>query len=158
MDEIRPGLWTWSVEHPEWSFEMSWDPVVRSYAVQAGEVIVLIDPVAPAPVGDAILLTVPWHRRASDDLGLPVLDAPPAPIESRPGFYAEELVYWLPEQKAIVLGDGFIDGGATAVESDSDDPDAPARLRALLELPFELVLPTHGEVTNRADFEESLED
>jgi hypothetical protein len=158
MDEIRPGLWTWIGEHPEWTFEMTWDPIVRSYAVQAGDVRVLIDPVAPAPSGDAVLLTVPWHRRASDDLGLPVLDVPPAPIEVRPGFYADETVFWLPEHRAIVLGDGFIDGQASTLESETDDPEAPARLRALLELPFELVLPTHGDVTDRAAFEASLEE
>jgi hypothetical protein len=159
MDEIRPGLWTWTGEHPEWTFELTWEPLVRSYAVQAGDVRVLIDPVAPVPDGgDAILLTVPWHRRAADDLGLPVLDTPPAPIEVRPGFYAQETVFWLPEHRAIVIGDGFIDGQTAALDSETDDPEAPARLRALLELPFELVLPTHGDVTDRAGFEASLED
>jgi hypothetical protein len=29
-------------------------------------------------------------------------------------------------------------------------------LQALLELPFELVLPTHGEITDRATFEASV--
>jgi hypothetical protein len=158
MDEIRPGLWTWTGQHPEWTFEMTWDPVLRSYAVQAGAVRVLIDPVAPAPPGDAVLLTVPWHRRATSDLGLPVLDVPPAPIELRPGFYEDETVFWLPEQRAIVIGDGFIDSQATSIESETDDPEAPSRLRALLELPFELVLPTHGEITDRAAFEASLEE
>jgi hypothetical protein len=158
MDEIRPGLWTWTGEHPEWTFEMTWEPLVRSYAVQAGDVRVLIDPIAPAPDGDAILLTVPWHRRAADDLALPVLDAPPAPIEARPGFYAEEVAYWLPEHRAIVLGDGFIDGNTAALESATDDLEAPVRLRALLELPFELVLPTHGAITDRAAFEASLDE
>ena len=33
---------------------MTWEPLVRSYAVQAGDVRVLIDPIAPAPDGDAI--------------------------------------------------------------------------------------------------------
>ena len=159
MDEIRPGLWTWTGEHPEWTFEMTWGPEVRSYAVQAGDVRVLIDPIAPAPPGDAVLLTVPWHRRAADELGLPVLDAAPSPIEVRPGFYADEVVFWLPEHRAIVLGDGFIDGkSAAAIESETDDPEAPARLRALLELPFELVLPTHGDITDRAAFEASLDE
>ena len=157
MEELRPGLWTWTGEHPEWTSELTWGPVVRSYAVQAGDVRVLIDPVQPAPEADAVLLTVPWHRRAADELSLPVLDAPPAGIETRPSFFPEEVAYWLPEQRAIVLGDAYMDGNAAPLEWLTEDPDAgAARLRALLDLPFELVLPTHGDVTDRAAFEASL--
>lgn len=154
--EVRPGLRTWVGNHPEWNSELTWGPEVRSYAVDVEGMTVLIDPVAPAPPGDAVLLTVPWHRRSTDELGLPVLDTPPPGIESRPGFFAEERVYWLPAHRAIVLGDGFADGRVAPTEWATDDPEAPARLRALLELPFELVLPTHGEVTDRAAFEASL--
>jgi hypothetical protein len=157
MEEIRPGLWTWTGEHPEWTPEMTWGPEVRSYAVQVDEIRVLIDPVLPAPRADAVLLTVPWHRRATDELELPVLDEPPTGIEARPGFFAEERAYWLPAHRAIVLGDAFMDGHTAPVEWATDDPAAPGRLRALLELPFELVLPTHGEVTDRAAFETSLD-
>jgi glyoxylase-like metal-dependent hydrolase (beta-lactamase superfamily II) len=156
MEELRPGLWTWTGEHPEWTPEMTWKPEVRSYAVQVDEVRVLIDPVLPAPRADAILLTVPWHRRATDDLGLPVLEEPPAGIEARPGFFAEERAYWIPAHWALVLGDAYLDGEAAPLEWVSDDPEAPKRLRALLDLPFELVLPTHGDVTDRAAFEASL--
>jgi hypothetical protein len=157
MEEIRPGLWTWTGEHPEWTPELTWGPEVRSYAVQVDEIRVLIDPVLPAPRADAVLLTVPWHRRATDELELPVLDEPPTGIEARPGFFAEERAYWLPAHRAIVLGDAFMDGHTAPGEWATDDPAAPGRLRALLELPFELVLPTHGEVTDRAAFEASLD-
>jgi hypothetical protein len=157
MDELRPGLWTWTGEHPEWTAEMTWGPEVRSYAVQVDEIRVLIDPVQPAPRADAVLLTVPWHRRATDELGLPVLDEPPDGIEVRPGFFAEERAFWLPQHKAIVLGDAWMDEHAAPLEWASGDPDAPKRLAALLELPFELVLPTHGDVTDRDAFEASLE-
>jgi len=156
LDEIRPGLWTWTGEHPEWTPEMTWGPVVRSYAVQIEDERYLFDPVQPAPRADGILLTVPWHRRAADDLDIEVLDDPPAGIEARPGFFPEEKAYWLPQQKAIVLGDAFMDGNAPPFEWANDDPEAPNRLRALLELPFELVLPTHGDVTDRAAFEASI--
>ena len=156
MDEIRPGLWTWTGEHPEWTSEMTWGPEVRSYAVQVEDKVFLIDPVLPAPRADGVLLTVPWHRRAVDDIGLGVLDEPPAGIEARPGFFPEERVYWLPQFAAIVIGDSFIDGNVPPFELANDDPAAPARMRALLELPFELVLPTHGDVTDRAGFEATL--
>jgi glyoxylase-like metal-dependent hydrolase (beta-lactamase superfamily II) len=156
MDELRPGLWTWTAEHPEWTPEFEWGPEVRCYAVRAGDVTVLVDPVAPAPAADAILLTVPWHRRGADELGLPVLDEPPPGIEAYPGFFAEERAYYIVEHRALVLGDAWMDGNVAPSEWASDDPEAPARLRALLELPFELVLPTHGEVADRAAFEASL--
>jgi hypothetical protein len=156
MDEIRPGLWTWTGEHPEWTPEMAWAPEVRSYAVQIDDERYLIDPVQPAPRADAILLTVPWHRRAADELDLEVLDEPPPGIEARPGYFAEEKVYWLPQYRAIVIGDAFMDGNTPPFEWGTDDPDASNRLRALLELPFELVLPTHGDITDRAAFQASL--
>jgi hypothetical protein len=157
MEELRPSLWTWTGQHPEWTPEMTWGPEVRSYAVQVDQIRVLIDPVLPAPRADAVLLTVPWHRRDTDELDLPVLDDPPAGIEARPGFFAEERAFWLPVHKAIVLGDAWMDQHAAPFEWASDDPDAPKRLRALLELPFELVLPTHGDVADRAAFEASLQ-
>ena len=84
MEELGPGLWTWTGDHPEWTPEMTWSPEVRSYAVQLDDVRVLIDPVLPAPRADAVLLTVPWHRRAADELELPVLDEPPPGIA--PGY------------------------------------------------------------------------
>jgi hypothetical protein len=157
IEEIRPGLWTWTGEHPEWTPELTWGPEVRSFAVALEGLTVLIDPIAPAPRGDAVLLTVPWHRRSTDELGLPVLEEPPAGIEARPGFFADERAYWLPEHRAIVLGDAYMDGHTAPIEWATDDPEAPSRLRALLELPFELVLPTHGEVADRAAFEASLD-
>jgi hypothetical protein len=156
MEEIRPGLWTWTGEHPEWTPELTWGPEVRSYAVQLEDLRVLIDPVLPAPRADAVLLTVPWHRRSTDELELDVLDEPPPGIEARPGFFAEERAYWIPEHRAIVLGDAYMDGEPAPLEWATDDPEAPGRIRALLELPFELVLPTHGEITDRAAFEASL--
>ena len=157
MEEIRPGLWTWTGEHPEYTREMAWEPDPRSYAVDIESVRVLIDPVLPAPRADAILLTVPWHRRDSDELELPVLEIPPAGIEAVAGYFAEETAFWLPAHKAIVLGDGIPDGHTAPIQWETDDPEATTRLRALLELPFDLVLPTHGEVTDRVSFEASLD-
>ena len=92
-----------------------------------------------------------------DDIGLGVLEDPPPGIEARPGFFPEETVYWLPQHKAIVIGDSYIDGNVPPFELANDDPEAPARMRALLELPFELVLPTHGDVVDRAGFEATLD-
>jgi hypothetical protein len=45
MEQLRAGLWTWTAPHPEWHEQ----PVVRSYAVERGGVLVLIDPSEPVP-------------------------------------------------------------------------------------------------------------
>jgi hypothetical protein len=157
MEPLGPGLWTWTGEHPNWERELTWGPEVRSYSVELEDLRVLIDPVQPAPIADAILLTVPWHRRAADELELPVLEEPPPGIEARPSYFAEEVAYWLPAWKAIVLGDAFMDGAAAPLEWWTGDPEGGnERMRALLELPFELVLPTHGDIYDRKGFENSL--
>ena len=69
-----------------------------------------------------------------------------------------EVVYWLPAQKAVVAGDVLL--GAGAKPGATDEPlrlcperwlgkathdDLKKTLRPLLELPVELVLPSHGE-------------
>jgi hypothetical protein len=43
MEEMRPGLWTWTAPHPEWDEQ----PYVRSYAVERDGALVLIDPMSP---------------------------------------------------------------------------------------------------------------
>lgn len=80
MEELRPGLWTWTAPHPEWTPEdggpEGWERQVRSYALDAGDALVLFDPlVDPADAGElaagrpvVVTLTCPWHRRSSADL------------------------------------------------------------------------------------------
>ncbi len=72
-----------------------------------------------------------------------------------------DLVLWLPSIDAIVTGDSLSDfgdglgiqlGGRTHVT----EADVAARLRPLLDLPVELVLPAHGEPTDRAALERAL--
>ncbi len=77
MDELRPGLWTWSAPHPSWTPDEGgpegWDRQVRSYALDAGDALVLFDPIEPpaealelvAGRSLEIVLTVFWHRRSS---------------------------------------------------------------------------------------------
>ena len=72
-----------------------------------------------------------------------------------------DLVLWLPSLNAIVSGDSLSDfgdgldiqlGGRKHVTRD----DVVQRLRPLLDLPVELVLPAHGEPTGRAALEAVL--
>jgi glyoxylase-like metal-dependent hydrolase (beta-lactamase superfamily II) len=71
-----------------------------------------------------------------------------------------ETPLFLPEQRALVFADGLTAPGGELrvwVTGWHEERVLPA-LRELLELPFELVLVSHGEpVHNRAAFEEALE-
>jgi hypothetical protein len=87
--ELRPGLWHWEAPHPGWAPGEPWDQVVSSYAIDDGEQLVIVDPIAPP--GDlvelageretAIVLTAPWHERDMqglvEQLGVPVYSPPP---------------------------------------------------------------------------------
>ena len=89
MRELRPGLWHWKGSHPDWNSDQPWDEQVSSYAVDDGERLLLFDPIMPPQELDelvgqretAIVLTAPWHERASEALverhGMPVYTPPP---------------------------------------------------------------------------------
>lgn len=71
-----------------------------------------------------------------------------------------ETPLWLPEQRALVFADGMTSlGGALRIwASPAHEERALPAFRALLELPFELVLVSHGApVHDRAAFERALE-
>ena len=85
--ELRPRLWSWELPHPEWTPEEAedggWEELVSSYAVVAGDQLVLIDPLAPGDGEQAegfwraldddvahhgapsVLVTVHWHARSA---------------------------------------------------------------------------------------------
>jgi hypothetical protein len=147
MEEIRPGLWTWTAPHSEWDEQ----PYVRSYAVDRDSVLVLIDPMSPpAELVEGrelrVALTCPWHARSSEQLG-----APEAEVDQRPAFYPDERVLWLPEHGALVFGDSFPGGPIPDdwLPEGKTRADYRAWLEPFLELPVELVLPTHGDPGGR---------
>ena len=119
----------------------------------------LIDPIAPPDELVAgrelrVALTCPWHVRDAPELGAPETDE----LETRPGFYPDERVLWLPEHGALVFGDSFPGGPVP----DQWHPEDNTReqyiewLAPLLELPVELVLPTHGDPGGRDLLERAL--
>jgi glyoxylase-like metal-dependent hydrolase (beta-lactamase superfamily II) len=73
-----------------------------------------------------------------------------------------DLVLWVESRRAIVVGDTLIDRGkGLEFPADWADKGVPAEqileaLQPLLELPVELVLPTHGAPGDRAVFERAL--
>jgi hypothetical protein len=85
----------------------------------------------------------------------------PFGIQAYAGREDNDLILWLPSIHTIVSGDTLSDfgdglgiqlGGRTHVTHD----DVARRLQPLLELPVELVLPAHGEPTDRAALERAL--
>ena len=134
----------------------------------------------------AIVLTCPWHARdarsLAERLGAPLYVPPPdegdpnpvegqvfragdrlpVGVEAFPGMEPNDLVLWVESRRALVVGDTLIDRGH-GLEFPADWlPEGVTRehaveaLRALLELPVELVLPTHGAPTDRAALERAL--
>ena len=198
QEELRPGLWWWEAEHPEWAPEDAatedWGPEVSSYAIDDGTRLLLIDPTAlPEQVADlaagrevVIVLTCPWHQRDTRNLmerfGAtvhmpPSDDGDPDPlpgqvfrsgerlpigIEARPGMEPNDLVLWIEEQGALVAGDTLIDrGNGLEFPADWANKGVPPEqimetLQPLLDLPVELVLPTHGAPADRTALERAL--
>jgi hypothetical protein len=80
--EVAPGLWYWSVAHPEWDGSEDWPQHVGQACYAVSDALVLFDPLVPAsdeaevwefidrrqqerglPV--RVLLTAPWHERSA---------------------------------------------------------------------------------------------
>jgi glyoxylase-like metal-dependent hydrolase (beta-lactamase superfamily II) len=183
MEEIAPGLRRWTARHDEWAEE------VASLALESDDGLILIDPIDP-PRGlrrpDHVLLTVFWHNRSTRDLkakhvwspgsvralhnrGVEVTDSfsagdeLPGGVQALQTARANEVVYWLPKQRSVVVGDVLL--GAGAKPRATNDPlrlcperwlgkathdDLRASLAPLLQLPVSRVLVAHGEPVLRA--------
>ena len=179
LQEIAPGLSRWTALHEEWSEQ------VGSLALETDDGLVLIDPIdPPRPLRkpEHVLLTVFWHGRSAGELeakhvwawsrsarrlrnrGIEVTDAftggDELPGGVRPLETARdgEVVFWLPRQRSVAVGDVLL--GAGAKPRATADPirlcparwlgnashdDLRASLRPLLDLPVQRVLVSHGE-------------
>jgi len=194
MRELQSGLWHWEASHPDWKPGKSWGPVVSSYAIDDGERLLLLDPLAPPGLVDelaagrepVVVLTTPWHERDArtlvERLGARVFVPPPdegdpnpvegqvfragdrlpVGVEAFPGMEPNDLVLWVESRRALVAGDTLIDrGNGLEFPADWANKGVPPEqileaLQPLLELPVELVLPTHGAPTDRAALERAL--
>ena len=136
----------------------------------------LIDPLDPAPELHSpqhVLITVYWHGRSTKDLDAEHVWAPTRsaqPLRNRgigvtdvfrsgdelPGGIrafqtarASEVVYWLPEQRALAVGDVLLGSPLRLCPErwlgKQTHDDLRAALRLVLELPLERVLVSHGE-------------
>jgi glyoxylase-like metal-dependent hydrolase (beta-lactamase superfamily II) len=166
--QLSPGLWRWTGFHPEWKEE------VGCVYYEAPETVVLIDPLVP-PEDDerfwtaldrdvervglpvAVLLTVDWHARSSDEIlerysGTRAVPVGVEEVRIRGVGGESERLFWLPEHRALVTGD-VIHGAEGGVRL-CPDSWLPEDLRGeairgelcpLLDLPVERILPAHGE-------------
>ena len=77
----------------------------------------------------------------------------PGEIESRHTARRTEVVFWIPQHRALVPGDVLLGDGAGGVRmcpeswlpEKTGQPELAASLRPLLELPVERILVSHGE-------------
>ena len=179
LTEIAPGLRRWTTWHEEWRQD------VGSLAVDTRGGLVLIDPLAPPPElrrPTQILVTVAFHARGAGTLaakqvwaparavrrlhnrGVEVTDAFEAGDELPGGIQAfatardGEVVYWLPDQRAVAVGDVLLGAGAKPHATseplrlcperwlgDAKLKDLKKSLRPLLDLRLERIVVSHGE-------------
>jgi glyoxylase-like metal-dependent hydrolase (beta-lactamase superfamily II) len=88
-------------------------------------------------------------------------DRLPIGIEAFVGREHNDLELWIESRRALVFGDTLVDFGQGFglnpwLKGDVPHPEVVARLRPLLDLPIELVLPAHGAPTDRAALERVL--
>jgi hypothetical protein len=184
MEAIAPGLRRWTAHHEEWN------EAVASLALETDDGLVLIDPIDPPRElrrPDHVLLTVFWHYRSTPNLrakrvwassrtvkalanrSVTVTDPIarnvllPGGIQTFETARRGELVYWLPDQKAIAVGDVLLGAGAKPRPTEETLRLCPERwlgqathadlrgsLRPLLDLPVQRVLVSHGRPVLRA--------
>jgi len=157
VEELAGGLWTWTARHPDWNDDPHWGPEVRSYALRTDDGVILFDPIDPPEEvtrdGNVqVVLTAEWHGRDAEKLGAPIRgDDLPFEVNAQPGFFPGERSLWIPAQNALVVGDSLPDGGAMPdawLDSEwvkATREEYNEKLRPLLALPVELLLPTHGD-------------
>jgi hypothetical protein len=88
-------------------------------------------------------------------------DRLPVGIETFLGREHNDLLLWIAERRAVVCGDTLVDFGGGFGLNDwlkggVTHDEIRRRLRPLLDLPIELVLPTHGEPTDPAALQSAL--
>ena len=82
VQELRPGLWRWTADHPEWDHAEHWGPEVASVYAELPDAVAVVDPLVPVAEEERfwsaldrdverlgrsvfVLLTVHWHERSA---------------------------------------------------------------------------------------------
>lgn len=165
--ELAHDLWRWTGRHDETRTE------VGSVYYKRGRDVLLFDPLLPPEdphgfwtaldrdvlEGDTVhvLLTTPAHRRSAQEmlarypgakLWEPAAgDELPAGVSAHASGCPDEVVYYLPEHRALVVGDVVAgDGeGGLRLGLEADRRGVLEALDALEPLPVDIVIPSHGE-------------
>lgn len=177
--QIAPGLRRWTAWHAEWRQE------VGSLAVDTKDGLVLVDPLEPPPElrrPQHVLITVAFHARSTGKIGAPHVWAPARavrrlknrgvdvtdsfePGDELPGGIAAyatardgEVVYWLPDHRAIAVGDVLLGAGAKPHATSAPlrlcpeswlekkkHRDLRKSLLPLLDLRLERIMLSHGD-------------
>jgi hypothetical protein len=176
LQELAHGLWRWTAPHPEWEpakktdDPADWPLDVGCVACEAGETLVLIDPLVVdgdyEPLDElarsksrvAILTTLKWHRRSRDELTqrYDASTSPPEGVEPVEISGAGETMFWIPEHRALVPGDRLLGDHPPGLrlcppswlrylKGFTQDDLRQALRERLLELPIEMVIVSHGD-------------
>jgi hypothetical protein len=176
LQELARGLWRWTARHPDWEPRRQeddpadWSPEVGCVAYDAGDALVLIDPLvsdgdyealdalAQAKAEVSILTTIKFHRRSREELTQRYGATTEAPdgVDLIEIDGAQETMYWIGEHAALVPGDRILGDRPPGLRmcppswlryiggySQGDLRDALRE--AVLPLPVERVLVSHGE-------------
>jgi hypothetical protein len=174
IEALRPGLKRWLALHPdpEWKpekagLDVSYRPVA-SVLYQGPDALVFIDPLVPdelwpsldaevknsgAPV--IVLTTISFHVRSRDEVVRRYgakLGGETAGVRAFSAARGDEVALWLEGPRAVVFGDAILGdqrGGLrlTPWAASAEGLERTRRaLLALLDLPVEIVLPSHGNV------------
>jgi hypothetical protein len=135
VDEIAPGLWRWTAQHPGWLADAEpdspedWERDVGCVLYLTGDAAVFIDPLVPDDGGRFwtwadrrvagrrafVLTTVRPHRRSRAEVveryGASASRAKrnlPAGVQPIPLRGAAETVFWLPANGSLVPGDRIL--------------------------------------------------
>jgi len=163
------GVTRWTAWHDHWGKD------VNAFAVDTADGLVFIDPIdPPAELGAPahVLVTVFFHARSAGSLGARVWahkaqarrlknrgvevtdafeigDELPGGIRAFETGRSGEVLYWLPRQQALVVGDVLLGGPFRLCPKSwlgqATQDDLRAALRPLLDLPVEQIYVGHGD-------------
>jgi glyoxylase-like metal-dependent hydrolase (beta-lactamase superfamily II) len=178
MEDLRPGLRRWTTFHPEWKQVVG----CLALETSDGLVLIdpLEPPLDELGEPRHVLVSVFWHARDTRAVAerfpsvriwapsrgaaaiarrAPVTDRYrpgeelPGGVQALPTARATEVVFWLPEQRALAAGDVLLGDGKGGVRlcpdswlpSGRTSRELAESLRPALDLPIELVVVSHGE-------------
>ena len=181
---LPEGVYHWTATHPEWEGPVSAYAIDDGARLILIDPIAVPDDVRELFGSREVVtvLTSTWHERDAASLGFPVwAPAPDRPedqlvpatryaigdslfgMEAYPGREGQlDLVLWSERIRAVIAGDTLINLGEGLEIAASWLPEGvtveqvATALRPLLDKPVEIVLPTHGEPTDRAALEHAL--